>query len=559
MKLTEEQLHEILVEKEFLTEEQFQNTLDEAEQTKKSVEELLIGKGLVSDEHLGALMAYHLKVPFIYLQKISIDQQALNTIPVTMAQKQNAIVFSVTPTEVSLALNDVNNVELIHTVKKKTGKEVNVFFATKKDIEQAIRLYNIGIDKELHSIISKVQEGDDIEEEDAIVQTVDIILRYAYEGRASDIHIEPVEDLVLVRYRIDGILHDVGNIPLQYHEQIIMRIKILANLRTDEHRLAQDGKFIYNAANEDVDIRVSVVPITDGEKVVLRLLSEGAQQFSLDSLGLEEDQLAITQEAIRKPHGMILATGPTGSGKTTTLYAIIKLLNTRSVNISTIEDPVEYDIGGVNQIQVDVKTNLTFASGLRSIVRQDPDVIMVGEIRDEETADIAVNSAMTGHLVLSTLHTNDAATTLPRLLDMGIEPFLIASTVNVIVAQRLVRKICSQCVESAMISGELLGDVKKAFNLSQYITVDGPMDEVRFYKGKGCKICNNTGYMGRTGIFEVMSITEEIKQLIMKKADASKIKTQAQKQGMTTMYEDGLKKALRGATTIEEVMRVIRE
>jgi type II secretory ATPase GspE/PulE/Tfp pilus assembly ATPase PilB-like protein len=331
----------------------------------------------------------------------------------------------------------------------------------------------------------------------------------------------------------------------------------LSKLRTDEHRSAQDGKIRADMGDKKLDIRISIVPVIEGEKIVMRLLSERVHQVGLEDLGFASDDLVKLKKEYAKPYGMILATGPTGSGKTTTLYGILKILNRREVNISTIEDPVEYDIEGVNQIQVNPKTNLTFAAGLRSILRQDPNIIMVGEIRDEETAEIAINSAMTGHLVLSTLHTNDAPTALPRFLEMGIEPFLVASTVNIIIAQRLVRKICSQCIISESITAE---DLKKKFPpalIDRYFGAE--KKEIRIYHGKGCKTCSDTGYAGRVGIFEVLVVTEMIRDLIMKRANADQVRALAITEGMQTMIEDGIRKVLAGITTLEEVIRVTRE
>ncbi len=386
-----------------------------------------------------------------------------------------------------------------------------------------------------------------------------MLLQYGYENKASDIHIEPYEDKILVRFRVDGVLHDVLSIDKKMHDLILTRIKILSRMRTDEHRSAQDGKIRHRMGKEKVDIRVSIIPITEGEKVVMRLLSSKNRQFNLIDLGFSDSDFKKVKKAVKNPHGMILATGPTGSGKTTTLYAILKILNKRTVNIATIEDPVEYDMEGVNQIQVNEKTDLTFAKGLRSIVRQDPDIIMVGEIRDEETAGIAVNSALTGHLVLSTLHTNDAATTLPRLLDMDIEPFLVASTVNIIVAQRLVRKICQTCrgsytltlKELKLIEG--IKEIKEAYKDKGYKNVK----KLNFYKGAGCKVCGNTGYHGRIGIYEVLEMNEDIKDSILRRASSDEITKLAKKNGMKTMLEEGVEKILNGETTIEEVFRVV--
>ena len=342
-------------------------------------------------------------------------------------------------------------------------------------------------------------------------------------------------------------------------EMCIRDRKILSKLRTDEHRAAQDGRMEFTTENEKVDVRVSIIPISDGEKVVMRILSEKSRQFKLSELGLEKGDLEKVQRNFKKPYGMILATGPTGSGKTTTLYAILKMLNSREVNISTIEDPIEYDIEGVNQIQANPKTNLTFAKGLRSILRQDPDIIMVGEIRDEETAGIAINAAMTGHLVLSTLHTNDAPTTLPRLLDMQIEPFLIASTVNVAIAQRLVRKIHQGCVESYIPKADELKSIIGSIGKERAEKIGAHKKGFRLYRGKGCKLCNQTGYEGRIGIFEVLEMTEKIRQLVMKRANSDEIRQEALAAGMTSMLDDGLNKVVKGVTSIEEVVRVTKE
>jgi type II secretory ATPase GspE/PulE/Tfp pilus assembly ATPase PilB-like protein len=390
---------------------------------------------------------------------------------------------------------------------------------------------------------------------------VNLLLQYGYDSKASDIHIEPYEKKILVRFRIDGVMHDVLDIPKEFLDLILTRIKILARLRTDEHRTSQDGKLRFKSDGERVDVRVSIIPITQGENVVMRLLSAKNRQFTLKDLGLGKNDMKKVNRSIKHPHGMILVTGPTGSGKTTTLYAVLRMLNRRDIHISTIEDPVEYDIEGVSQIQVNMKTDLSFAKGLRSLVRQDPDIIMVGEIRDEETAGIAVNSALTGHLVLSTLHTNDAATTLPRLLDMDIEPFLVSSTVNVAIAQRLIRKICNKCKVSYTLNAEEVKILDANSAVKEICKIKGYTDlkKMRLYKGKGCKVCGETGYHGRIGVFEILEMTEEIKQLIVKRATSDEILTLAKKQGMTTMLEDGIEKVLNGDTSIEEVLRVTVE
>ena len=396
----------------------------------------------------------------------------------------------------------------------------------------------------------ELQKGPDV----SIIHLVDYLVEKAQISRASDIHIDPSQDTVRIRLRIDGVLQNVFDFPKNIHGEVISRIKVLARLRTDEHQATQDGRFRHQFSNAQdfVDIRVSIAPTYHGENCVMRLLSDKAENFDLESLGFSEsDQKKIT-DALKKPYGMILATGPTGSGKTTTLYTIIKMLNSPEVSIITIEDPIEYAVNDIEQIQVNPRTSLTFANGLRSILRQDPNIIMVGEIRDAETANIAVNTALTGHLLLSTLHTNDSATTLPRLLDMGIETYLVASTVSIAIGQRLVRKICDHCKEEGQIS-EIQKKTIEDLKLSKPFVLE------KISKGKGCTQCNESGYSGRVCINEVLVADNDIKDAILQKASASDLKKIAIRNGMTTMLEDGLRKVGLGLTTIEEVLRVIQE
>ena len=484
----------------------------------------------------------------------------MQLIPKVMAKKQKVIAFGRDKKGIKLAMANPGNLTIINLLEKKTGQVVIPYYTTSINIENALARYQRGIQKEFAEIIQEniTQAKKGAKAEDLpVIKIVDTIIDYAYENKASDIHIEPGEEKTLVRFRLDGILHDIIDLPKTVHDLIVTRIKIMAKLRTDEHRSAQDGKIRADVSDGKLDVRVSIVPIVEGEKIVMRLLSERSRQFSLEDLGLNGEDLIKLKKEYSKPYGMILVTGPTGSGKTTTLYSILKILNRREVNISTIEDPVEYDVDGINQIQVNPKTNLTFANGLRSILRQDPNIIMVGEIRDEETADIAVNSAMTGHLVLTTLHTNDAPTALPRFLEMGMEPFLIASTVNIIIAQRLVRKNCSQCIVSEEVSTEELKNKFSAALIEKHFGKE--KKKIRIYHGKGCPVCGNTGYSGRVGVFEVMVMTEPIRDLIMRRANADEIREQAVKEGMRTMIEDGVRKVLSGVTTIEEVLRATRE
>lgn len=393
------------------------------------------------------------------------------------------------------------------------------------------------------------------ETEIPIISLVDKLMEYAFLARASDIHAEPLEDRVIMRLRVDGLLHDIFNIPKNIQSGFITRIKVLTGMRTDEHQAAQDGRFktkLFNPPRE-FDVRVSIIPTYYGENAVLRILAEQTQISKLEDLALNDADKVKIRHAVKESYGMILATGPTGSGKTTTLYTILKELSTREVSIITIEDPIEYSLEGIDQIQVNPRTGLTFAAGLRSILRQDPNVIMVGEIRDEETASIAVNAALTGHKLLSTLHTNDAATTLPRLLDMGIEPFLVASTINIAIGQRLVRTICGECKTKKRITE---AEYK---SLADQLTPELLADHREFFYGKGCEACGGTGYFGRVGVYEVLEMNDFIRETIMRRADAGEIKKIAIKNGMVTLLEDGFKKALAGMTTIEEILRVVRE
>lgn len=388
----------------------------------------------------------------------------------------------------------------------------------------------------------------------SIIKIVDTLVAQAFFARSSDVHLDPEEHTLRVRFRIDGVLHDVYAFPKELHQEIITRIKVLSAMRTDEHQAAQDGRMrIVIPENPPVDVRVSITPTYFGENCVMRLLIARANDFTIKDLGFSPHNLEIIGRAMKKPYGLILATGPTGSGKTTTLYMVLKELNKPEISIITIEDPIEYSLPGVDQIQVNAKTGLTFANGLRSILRQDPNIVMVGEIRDGETANIAVNAAMTGHLVLSTLHTNDAPTTLPRLLDLGVEPFLIASTLNIAIGQRLVRTICPDCKVKKELTEEEMKGLTDAF----------PAELLKgnhvFYRGEGCARCSGSGYKGRVGIHEVLEVTEEIRTLMMRRANADEMRAAAIKAGMVTMTVDGFEKARQGMTTLEEVLRVFHE
>lgn len=515
-----------------------------------------IESGVLTEEQLGTVIAGYYNVPFIILSKESIPEEVAHIIPEKVARRQKAIAFARDANGVKVATSDPSNKNILSMVARKTGERVLAYYANPGEIEATIGLYQKALQKTIDDLLAEYVKQATVYKGDLpIIKVVDELINAAYHDRASDIHIEPEEKTSLIRFRIDGVLQDVLRVPREIHERIISRIKVLSNLRTDEHLSAQDGKMTERLEEENLDIRVSILPVTEGEKAVLRLLSSHSREYTLSDLGMNPIDLQKVTKAFSRSFGMILSTGPTGSGKTTSIYAILKILNTREKNIMTIEDPVEYKIQGANQVQVNSKTNLTFANGLRSILRQDPNVIFVGEIRDNETAGIAVNAALTGHLVLSTLHTNDAATAIPRLTDMKVEPFLVASTVNVIIAQRLVRQICSSCkIEEKIQALEVVNNFSREA-VEKYF---GKEPEITVFRGRGCKICRNTGYSGRVGLFEVLEITKDIRRLISEKVDSDVIAAEAIKEGMTTMLEDGLDKVRSGVTTIEEVIRVTK-
>ncbi len=569
MAISNDTLKAALAELEVLPAERLEAVYQSANDRGEPLADFLVERNIITDENLGRLIADIYRIPYINLRNEAIPDDVLRLVPVEMVKRSGVMPFRRLDdgAAVAVAVNDPGNLEAIAAVRKKLkGKEVRLHYATRADIELAAARYRKDIKSVFQAIIAeidrKLAEKPDLSPEDAlkelpIVQIVDTLLLYAYQAGASDMHIEPREKEALVRFRIDGLMHDIVRYPKYMHDLVVTRLKIMGRLRTDEHFAAQDGKIRTVLEGETVDIRINIVPIIEGEKVVMRLLTERGKHFYLESIGLSDADVEKTVRAMKKPFGMILSTGPTGSGKTTTLYAMMKILNTPEVNITTIEDPIEYDIGGVSQIQVNPKTGITFAAGLRAIVRQNPDIIMVGEIRDEETAGIAVNSAMTGHLVLSTLHTNNAATTLPRLLDMKIEPFLIASSINLIMAQRLVRRICPKCRKS----GTMTMSEAKTAGVSDDLArrLFGKKKSLTVYAGAKCELCRHTGYIGRVGIFELIEMTEPIRKLIMSRANADEIEREAIRQGMTTMLEDGVQKVLNGLTTVEELLRTMHD
>ncbi|HEX7042296.1 MAG TPA: GspE/PulE family protein [Patescibacteria group bacterium] len=555
MLLPDTKLKSLLIEKDILSEKEFNELASYARSSHVSVQRAIVEKGILSNKKLGMIIADSLNLPFIEVSKTVIPADIFHLLPEKVARKHKTVIFDADPKEIKIATADPENTEFFDMIAKKTSKKPVIYYASSTDIDTAIQMYRKDLQKAVDELIKETSLLSGAVNEAPIIRIVDLILTYAYRDKASDVHIEPEEGNVLVRFRIDSILKDMVVMDKNLHSSIVTRIKVLSHLRTDEHLDAQDGKMRMDIDDEKVDIRVSVIPTTEGEKIVLRLLSSKFRSFSLSDLGMGTADLEKVYDAMNKSYGMILSTGPTGSGKTTSIYALLKILNTREKNITTIEDPVEYKIPGVNHIPVNAKSGLTFASGLRSILRQDPNVIFVGEIRDSETADVAVNAALTGHLVLSTLHTNDAATALPRLIDMRVEPFLIASTVNVIVAQRLVRRICTVCSHEVSMKREFIRKDISRVILDKYF---GRGETVKLYRGDGCTICNFTGYTGRIGLFEVLSISEKIRQLIIQKSDSGIIRRTAVSEGMTTLLDDGLQKTANGITTLEEVLRVIK-
>ncbi len=566
MQLTPQQLEIIFVKSGLLSEADFETAKKHSRDKKTPLQNILIEENFISDEHLGELLADYFGWKFINLRKQEIVKDVLKIIPEAVARKQSIVCFKRDLVGLHAAMADPENAEIVSFLKKKTGLPVTAYYATERDIENTLSKYKAEVKEDFQTILQANIESlagmspEQVERQGKdlpVIRMMDALLDYAYDSRASDIHIEPQSGRTIVRFRIDGILHDIIDFPVSIHDLLITRLKILARLRTDEHRAPQDGKLQKQIGKEKLDVRVSIVPVTEGEKVVMRLLSERSREYSLEDLGITDQDLALVKASIKRPFGMTIVCGPTGSGKTTSLYAMIKIINTREVNISTVEDPVEYHLAGINQIQVNPKVGLTFASGLRSLLRQDPNVVLVGEIRDAETAKIAVNAAMTGQLVLTTLHTTNAAMALPRLLDMEVEPFLVSSTIHLVMAQRLVRKIHPGCIASYSVSPEEVADIKEQLGEEHAKAVGLDRAGLRLYRGAGCKVCKNTGYEGRLGIFEILEMKENIRKAIMKRATADELEQIAIKEnGMRPMLEDGIAKALNGLTTIEEVLRV---
>jgi len=559
---------EILVELGYLTQEQLNKALEVVQATKSSrdhsrelIGKVLINMGLINEEQLAQAIARQWNIPFVDLSNIDLSLEIARTVPEDVCRRYKLIPVGKEGERLFIAMADPLDVYAIDHVRLITGFIVEPRVATESSIQAAIDKI-FGVEKSVKEALEQiedlpgakvpteeeiaVEELREIADQAPIVRLVNLIITQAVRERATDIHIEPRKSDIAVRYRVDGILHNSRLVPKHLHPAITSRIKIISGMNIAERRIPQDGRIPLNVDGKEIDLRVSTLPTIFGEKIVMRILDKSSTLLSLSQLGFQHEAQMVFERIINQPYGMILITGPTGSGKTTTLYAVLRQLNSPEKNLITVEDPVEYQLTGVNQVQINPKANLTFANSLRSILRQDPDIIMVGEIRDSETAEIAINAALTGHLVLSTLHTNDAPSAITRLVDMGIEPFLIASSLIGVTAQRLVRKICPYCKI----------EYTPHIDSLSFLDLEIPKN-VKLYRGHGCDKCQGKGYMGRTALQEVMVVDESIKTLILERASSSMIKEQARKNGMRTLLEDGWAKALEGITTVEEVLRVV--
>ncbi len=604
MRIPDAVVEKLLLENQKATKDQLAQLRQQATTEKTNLQAVAIKGNLISEKELTQAYAKQTDVPFIDLNPKEVKRELLHLIPERVARQYNAVVFAVDEQgNKLLAMEDPDDIEAVNFLQKQLGTNLKVYAATGAAIRSTIEQYRDNIDNELTKVITAGQKEEaakekevseeDVAEDSPIAQTVNMLIEYAVASGASDIHIEPRENHVLIRYRVDGVLRETNKLPKNVLAALISRIKILANLKIDEHRAPQDGRFKIAVGDQVYALRVSTLPIMDGEKVVMRILNESSKALTLEELGYWGYSLETVNRAITQPYGMILVTGPTGSGKSTSLFSILNKLSQPAVNISTVEDPVEYRVSGANQTQVNPVAGMTFVNGLRALLRQDPNIIMVGEIRDGETANLAVQAALTGHLVFSTLHTNNAATSLPRLLDMEVEPFLIASTVRAVIGQRLVRRLCVDCrqtvtpdettlkqlatifhvddpatmqhihqLETAALQagvGKTNESQKNAVDTSQLSTTDTAVTKLWKAHDGGCESCGHSGYKGRMGIYEVLETTEAIQKLIVGNATSENIQSQAIKDGMVTMQLDGFIKALRGQTSVEEILRVTSE
>lgn len=565
--LPESKLREVIVNEGIITADKFDELSIAASRFNQSISSVLISKNVITQQYYNNLVASYFNVEFANLGVRGIDTSVFYLLPESIARQKRAIIFAKEfDGRLSVAMEDPADLVSAGFLETYLKTKIKPYLASDEDLNRGFSLYGKTTAEDYKKIIEQNIEtsieaktvGEKAATELPIVEVINNILSYALSLRASDIHLEVFEDVVIIRYRIDGILHEILQIPKSIYSAIVARIKILGAMKIDEHNKPQDGRFRYQVGSDIVDIRVAIIPTFYGEKVEMRLLTGATKPLSLTELGMLPETITIVEENIRKSYGMVIVCGPTGSGKSTTLYSILSMLNRPEVNIITIEDPIEYDMKYVNQTQVNVQAGTTFATGLRAILRQDPNIIMVGETRDPETADISVQAALTGHMVLTSLHTSDAPTAIPRLFDMKIPPFLVSSVLNVIIAQRLVRKICTSCIYSYEPQPEVMKILKDQAILSG---IKGKFEAPNlFYFGKGCNVCNNTGYVGRMGIYEALSITEAIRAYIINpEFSLDGLRDLARAEGMVGMFEDGLKKIERGETTVDELLRVIRE
>jgi type IV pilus assembly protein PilB len=582
MLIEDTQLYKFILDSGLVSKEDLEAAKKEADKDNKRLGAVLVGAGKMTADNLRRMEAYVLGIPFVDLKGKKIDFDTLSLIPEPIARGHNIVPFKKTDTALEVAMLDVNDLSAIDFIKKKVNLKIQPRLTDSDSLKEVLVQYQKSLKAEFGDLIQKetatlktIAEdvGDpssaaDIKkmaEDLPVVRIVDTLIKHAAIQNASDIHIEPMDSQVLVRYRIDGLLHDAMVLPKQAGPSVSARIKVLSNLKLDEKRLPQDGRFKVDMNNEKVSFRVSILPTYYGEKIVMRLLRENISGFTLEYLNFHGEGLERIHHALKQTTGLILTTGPTGSGKTTTLYTMLDILNTPDVNISTIEDPIEYQVARINQTQVKPEIGFTFAQGIRTLVRQDPDIIMVGEIRDNETAALAVNAALTGHLVLSTLHTNSAAGAIPRLLDMGVESFLLVSTLDIVIGQRLVRRLTDTKEKYALTKAEIsqlekIVDLERVLAALKADNIVKPSDtwkDLSFYKA--VPTGEDDGFKTRVGIHEILKMSPSIKDLVMKNATAAEIEAQAKKEGMLTMLEDGIYKCVSGLTTIEEVLRVVSE
>ena len=573
-----ERLIELLINNKVISKAQLDNALKIQKEKGSSLKNILITSGFVTEKDLMAVLSQGLGIPHISLSRFRIDPELLKLVPAEAANKYQIIPVSKVGNMLTVAMSDPLNIFAIDDLRSFTGMEIGTIIASQKEVQDAIDQYYGEATHEAIEELMKDMKTQEIEiiqmgnaeekvdserlfklvEEAPVVKLTNMILENGIRTRSSDILIEPMEDSVRIRYRVDGVLKEAEKLPENMHESIVSRIKVMSELNIAERRLPQDGRFKLQIGNNSVDFRVSILPSSKGEKVALRVLDKSQAMLDIDKLGFSEDALVKLKKCAARPHGMILVCGPTGSGKTTTLYSLMKHVHSPEKNLVTVEDPIEYQIEGINQVTARAETGLTFASALRSILRQDPDVIMIGEIRDFDTVDIAIKSALTGHLVLSTLHTTTAPGSVVRLINMGCEPFLISASLVAIIAQRLIRKLCPKCRE-AYKPGDVLC-AKLGININDFGSRRTAASEVgkdiSFYRAKGCAACLKTGYSGRVGICEVLTMTPAIRDLVLKCARENEVKHTARSEGMRTLREDGIAKVLAGFTSLEEVLRV---